>query len=101
MPLSTDSLTSFEIPQPISPPRDKMMAKTRMRPNQVCISCELIQLSEISPTPGPKYRAAQMAVSNAVIEIASLMNPRMTPMITEIISATAMSMSIIGIRDVG
>jgi len=46
---------------------DKIMAKTRMRPNQVCAAKELSQLSETSPTAGPKYNEAQIAITRAMI----------------------------------
>ena len=76
MPLNTESRINFEIPQPRSPPTERMMANTRIRPNHTCSSAELIQLFDISPTIGPKYSAAQMATTNAAIEIASFTKPR-------------------------
>ena len=72
-----------------------------MRPNQVRASTELIQLSVIRPTAGPKYSAAQIAASNAATEIASLMKPLTIPMITDTAMARTMRMSMIGIGDVG
>jgi hypothetical protein len=72
-----------------------------MRPNHICNSAESSQLAVALPTAGPKYRAAQIASNSAVIEIASLIKPRTKPTITDMTMATAMSMSMIGIRDVG
>ena len=79
---------------------DRMMANTRIRPNHICSSSELNQLEETSPTAGPKYSAAQIAINRAAIDIASLTKPRTRPTTTETSKATAMIMSMIGIGDV-
>ena len=73
---------------------------TRILPNHICISSELIQLCATSPTAGPKYNAVQMATTNVATEIASFTKPRMNPMTMDPTMAKAMIMSIIGIEDV-
>ncbi len=71
-----------------------------MRPNQRRNSSARIQLSAIAPTSGPKDREAQMATSSAVIEMASLRNPRTIPTSMETKIPVKIIMSMIGIRDV-
>ena len=100
MPLRTDRRTSFDIPQPSRPPSARITANTRIRPNHICSSSELSQLSDTVPTDGPKYSAAQIAKSKAPIEIASLTRPRKMPTMIDIAIATMMRMSMIGIGDV-
>ena len=48
----------------------------------------------------PANNAAQMAITNAAIEIASLTKPRTYPITMDTIMAIAMIMSMIGIEDV-
>ena len=97
MPDNIDSRTSFDRPQLRIPPTATKTANTRIRPNHICSSFTSSQPAVVVPTAGPKYNAAQIANNSAAREMASLIRPRMRPTITEMIMATTMTMSMIGI----